>query len=1069
MPNTGTESQFEETCIDRFTALGYRYQWGGDIARPNPQAVVLTEVLRDYLQRRYRHLPAAAIANAIEQITRPEGVNAERQNMAFQAMFRSGFTLTYTENNEPQAEHIYLADFERPELNDFLVVNQLPIRGPTGNDRRPDLIIYLNGLPLVVFELKSPYSEYANVAGAHNQLGHYAWQIPQLFTFNSFCVISDQEQTLHGVHTAPYEWYAAWKSIDGQTVEPATTSTTKTLLEGLFAKDRLLTYLRHFIVHEIENDKIRKKAAKYHQFFAVNLAVQQALRAMTAGQDKRAGVVWHTQGSGKSLEMVFMLGMLRRWPGLNPSIIVQVDRTDLDDQLYNSLVAARALIGDVTQANSVDDLRERLRTQGGEIICTTIEKFSLKSGESQHPCLSNRHNILIVADEAHRTQYGFSTELRRREAGGFYTSQGFALNMRQALPNAAYIGFTGTPIDQADANTIQIFGEVIHTYDMQQAKEDQAVVPIYYEARYVPLKLVNPRLDQDVDALAEENQVDATQLELAKAKWSAIEQAAGVKERLDILARDLLDHFHRHQETLNGKAMVVCMSRRNAVKLYDALTAQPNCPQVKVVMTGNLGEDPSEWSQAGHLTTKAARDEIKRRFIDPDDPLKLVIVCDMWLTGFDAPCLNTLYVDKLMTGHNLMQAIARVNRIFGDKDGGLIVDYIGIDDRLKEATRKYSSGGGRGSLVGDLEKEAVTYFLRQLQITRSNMPNVTALIAQWGVRARQVEDNSGVEMGESVHLPPPSPLPHPDADNVFANWRHLTNIELEDLDRYVYVTLTQDDQHKDDFLSDEYKLSKAFSLVKHLPVAQQHTEEVGFYQLIRKQLRKLDPVATQQARRLEGALRDLLDDSIAARPAIDIYAVAGLAQPDVSILDEQFVVGHAGDARQEALQVHLLAKLLNDEIELRRRKNIIRYHSYKEMLEDALKKYNNRAITAQEVVAVMRNIRRQQQAQLQRQRDLGLSDEEIAFYDVVVLGEEINLAQTDEWIADLVRQVVKAVRENLAVDWTKPHRSNIEAAVQSAVGRVLLKNKIKGEQFTFLRARLMKQAKATYERWPMVA
>ena len=460
MPNTGTESQFEETVIDRLKALGYRYQYGGEVERSGPAAVVLAAELRGYLQRRYRALPAGVIEQAIEQITNPPGLTVERRNMAFQQLLRAGLIVTYEEAGVEQSAHIYLADFERAELNELVVVNQLPIHSPsTGNDRRPDVLIYLNGLPVVLFELKNPWHPEPTVNDAFNQLQHYLHDLPQLFNFNGFCVISDGNRTLHGVHSAPLEWFAAWKSIDGRNVEPPTTSTTKTLIEGLFPKERLLNYLRNFIVHEVVHDKITKKAAKYHQFFAVNFAVEQVARAMQPEADKRAGVVWHTQGSGKSLEMVFMVGILRRWPGLNPSIVIQVDRTDLDDQLYDSLVAGESLIGRVSQAESVDDLRQKLRTEGGEVVCTTIEKFALKEGERQHPLLSTRHNLLIVADEAHRTQYGFSTELRQREGGGYSASQGYALNMRQALPNAAYIGFTGTPIDREEANTIQIFGD----------------------------------------------------------------------------------------------------------------------------------------------------------------------------------------------------------------------------------------------------------------------------------------------------------------------------------------------------------------------------------------------------------------------------------------------------------------------------------------------------------------------------------------------------------------------------------------------------------------------------------
>jgi type I restriction enzyme R subunit len=1035
MPNIGTESQFEETTIDRLKALGYRYEYGGHVDRPNKQAVVLVEVLRDYLRRRYRHLPTEAIQQAIDSSTNPAGVNTGRRNMAFQERFRDGFILNYEEVGEPKSSHIYLADFERPELNDFLVVNQLRIDGPgTGNSRVPDLIVYLNGLPLVVFELKNPWNPEATIDDAYNQLQHYTHLIPQLFDFNGFCVISDERHTHHGVHSAGFEWFAAWKSIDGREVEPPTTSTMKTLLEGLFRKERLLNYLRHFIVHEVASERLIKKGARYHQFFATNFAVEQALRAMQPGQDKRAGIIWHTQGSGKSLEMVFLIGILRRWPGLNPMIVVQVDRNDLDNQLYDSLVAAKALLGEVTQAASVDDLRAKLRTQGGEVVCTTIEKFNLKAGESEHPQLSDRHNLLVVADEAHRTQYGLESKLVRRADETIKVSQGFALNLRQALPNAAYIGFTGTPIDKEDANTVQIFGDYIHIYDMQQAKEDKAVVPIYYEARHIPLRLTNEQLDQAVDALAEEYEVDAYQLELAKAKWSAIEQAAGTKERVETLARDLLDHFNARQDVLGGKAMIVCMSRRNCVKLYNALVQQPDCPEVKVVMTGNLTSDPAEWSQAGHITTKAGREAIKARFIDPADPLKLVIVCDMWLTGFDAPVVNTLYVDRLMKEHSLIQAIARVNRIFGDKEGGLIVDYIGIGDRLQEATRKYTHGGGRGKLTADLEEEAVDLFLHQLQVTRANMPDLNQTSFPAGAYAR---------------------------------WRGLSNIELSDLNAYVYGILIGDEEHRDDFLEEEYKLSKAYGLIKHLPAGQANTDEVAFYQLVRKQLNKIDPATTRRTRTLEGAIRDLLDDSIAAQPKVDIFTVAGLDKPDVSILDEQFL-SDARDAQQENLQVRLLAKLLDDDLRRRNRHNPVRYRSYKAMLDEALSKYNNRTFQVKDLVEAMREIRAQQGAEEQRQAALGLSDEEMAFYDVIALDEAIELHQTDEWIAGLAREVAAAVRANLEVDWTKSHRSNVYAAVQSAVGRVLRRHRLKGEPFRVLRACLMKQAEVSYARWPEV-
>lgn len=888
----------------------------------------------------------------------------------------------------------------------------------------------------MVFELKSPWSEYADVAGAHNQLGHYTVDIPQLFNFNGFCVVSDGNTTLHGVHSAGFQWFAPWKSIDGLTVEPNTTGSMKTLIEGLFPKERLLTYLRNFLLYEEVNDQLTKKGGKYHQFFAVNFAVEKVIQAIHSPQDKRAGVIWHTQGSGKSLEMVFLTGILRRWPGLNPTIVLQVDRNDLDNQLYDSFVAARSLVGEVSQANSVDDLRAKLQIQGGEVVCTTIEKFALKEGEKQHPLLTTRHNVVVIADEAHRTQYGLGSRLIRTESG-LRVSQGFALNLRQALPSAAFLGFTGTPIDKEDASTVQLFGEYIHIYDMQQAREDNAVVEILYEARHIPLRLENQEIDLNLATLAAEAGVELTQLEQVKASWAAIEKAAGTKERVDILARDLLDHFNSRQQTLTGKAMIVCMSRQNCVNLYDALTAQPDCPEVKVVMTGNLAEDPTEWNQAGHITTKVTREAIKSRFIEVDDPLKLVIVCDMWLTCFDAPCVNSLYVDKLMHGHNLMQAIARVNRIFRDKPGGLIVDYIGIGDRLREATRKYTSGGGRGGLTRDLEKEAAGFFLHQLEITRVQMPN-----------------------------PTPQRLPA----NAYQTWRSLNNIQLEDLCNLCYWTLAGDEQHKEDFLSEEHRLSKAYSLIKHLPAGQANQEEVAFYQMIRQQLNKLTPQAKQGVNQLERAVRDLLDESITAQPAVDIFAVAGLDKPNVSILDDKFLDGF-GERQpgQQELQVRLLAKLMQDELYRKRKQNLVRYRSFKEMLDKALADYNSRTIEAQHVVEIIVQIRQQNQADEQRTSDLNLSDEELPFYDVIALGQDIGLHQSDDWIASLVHDVVAAVRKNLHVDWTQPHRSNVRAAVESAVSQVLRKRGIKGEQFAFLRQRLMKQAEATYAEWPLAA
>jgi type I restriction enzyme, R subunit len=1030
MSVTASESTFEQATIERLQLLGYRYCHGTALNRPL-QSVVLVDELRRHLQQRYRQLPPAAIEQAIETVRTPEGFTLDRRNLTFQRLLREGLTVRYEEERQEKFAHLYLADFEQPERNDFLVVNQLTIEGgESGNRRRPDLVIYINGLPLVVFELKSPWDEYADVAGAHNQIGHYMLDIPQLFTFNGFCVVSDGNTTLHGTYNGDFEWYAPWKSIDGHTVEANTTGSMKALIEGLFPKPRLLDYLRNFLVHEVVNDKITKKGARYHQFFAVRFAAQKAAESLRPATDKRVGVVWHTQGSGKSLSMIFLTGILRRWPSLNPTILVQVDRNDLDNQLYESFVAAKELVGTVHQANTVEDLRQRLQTTGGEVICTTIEKFRLTTGEQTHPVLSPHDNILVIADEAHRTQYGLTTDLSRTNAGTLSISQGFALNLRQALPNAAFIGFTGTPIDQEDANTTQLFGDYIHIYDMYQAREDKAVVGLFYEPRHVPLNLANTQIDADLAAITEEIEttLPIDRLERAKLKWAAVERAAGAQERLSLLAEDLLQHFTTRQKVLKGKAMAVCMSRRNCVTLYNTLTTLPDCPEVKIVMTGNLATDPKAWSEVGHITTKARHEEIKARFVDSNDPLKLVIVCDMWLTGFDAPCVNTLYVDKPMQGHNLMQAIARVNRIFKDKPAGLIVDYIGISDQLREATHKYTSSGGRGDLTEELTKQAVNTFLHQLEITRAL-------------------------------LPPSQPYTH---------WRSLSALQLDDLTSLCYGTLAGDESLKEDFLHEEHRLSKAYSLIYHLPTGQQHSDEVTFCQMIRNQVRKLSPKGQRNLEDLDRAVQDLLDASIEALPAVDIFKVAGLEKPDISILDDEFLVGFKGQQHPD-LQVRLLHKLMLDDLNARRRHNLMQVRSFRHMLEETITRYNNNTLQAADVVRVMVEIRQQQQANEQRKRNLGLSDEELAFYDVIALGAREGLPTDNEWIASLVRDVVKAVKGNLKVDWTRSHRRDVYASVESAVKMVLRRRQVKGEQFSFILNRLMNQAEALYIDWPLAA
>jgi type I restriction enzyme R subunit len=785
------ESSFEATTIERLKFLHYERDYGGQL-RENAdfplESVVMLDALRRHLRARYKTLPDEAIECAVRIAANPEGVTLLQRNLNFHRLLTRGFEVKYKDSSdEERFKHVYLIDWEQPDKNDFRVVDQLPIHGR--NDRRPDLIVYVNGLPLVLFELKNPYDETPTVQGAHNQIQHYTVDIPQLFDYNAFCVISDGVTTLHGTHSADFEWYAPWKSIDGHTNEPATTGSMKALIEGLFPKDRLLDYIRHFIVFEVVNDAITKKAGKYHQFFGIRFAVEHAIRATQPDGDRRVGVVWHTQGSGKSLSMIFFVGVLRRKLE-NPTFIIQVDRTDLDEQLHDFFVAARQLVGDVKHAETVEELRKLLQTEGGEVIFTTIEKFRLREEETRHPILSERRNIIVIADEAHRTQYGLT--------------EGFAYHMRRALPNASFIGFTGTPIDLADRDTQAVFGDIIHTYDIPQAQADGAIVPIYYEARLVKLHLVNEEIDRDLEEITESEE-EAGRVMSA---WKTIETAAGTQDRLAEVAQDIISHFEQRTETLFGKALIVCMSRRICVGLYDEIIKlrpdwhhlDTDKGQIKIVMTGNLAEDPKEWNEAGHITTKERREQIKARLKDPDDPLKMVIVRDMWLTGTDIPCLHTLYVDKPMKGHNLMQAIARVNRIFRDKPGGLVVDYIGIGHLLKEAARKYTKSGF-GEPTEELDEVAKAEFLKALATIREFIP-------------------------EGVTV---------------ANWRSLSNIEREDLFSLLYGNLIETEEKRDNFLGAEKQLSSAYSLVKHLPDCMALADEVAFYQIVRVELRKTLP------------------------------------------------------------------------------------------------------------------------------------------------------------------------------------------------------------------------------------
>ena len=1025
------ENLFEETTVERLKKLGYEHYLGNDLRGedfPETQ-VVHRPTLRAFLKAQYPQLDETALRQAVQHIASPDGVDVLQRNKHLHELVTQGFELAYERADGTEAyAHIYPIDWDDVDANTFWVVQQFTVEGT--NRRRPDLVVFVNGLPLIVFELKNPYREDPTVQDAHNQLQHYRQDIPRLFDFNAFCVISDGQETLHGVHTASMEWFNPWKSIDGRTVETGATGSMKTLIEGLFSPGRLLEYVRHFIVHEATGEGILKKGALYHQFFGVRFAVDEAIRATQPEGDRRIGVVWHTQGAGKSLSMVFFVAILRQRLG-NPTILVEVDRNDLDEQLYDAFVAARQAVGTVHQAQSVDDLRTRLQTEGGEVIFTTIEKFRLKKEEREHPELSDREDIIVIADEAHRTQYGFDASIRYSEAHEDYiTAYGYARYLRQALPNASFIGFTGTPIEEEDRDTTAVFGDLIHTYDLTQAEADGAIVPIRYEPRLIDQRLINEAIDEELEALEAEGDYEQEKL-----KWSALEQVAGAQPRLEKLAKDIVAHYERRTETIFGKGMIVCMSRKNCVALFDEIvdlrpdwfSPELDQGQIKIVMTGNVSKDPPEWNEAGHITTKAQRDQLKERFKDPDDPLRLVIVCDMWLTGTNIPCLHTLYVDKPMKGHNLMQAIARVNRVFRDKPAGLVVDYIGISTELKKATKRYTEKDF-GQPAEELGEEALAQFRAALQAVRDTLPE--------GVDA--------------------------------AAWRSLSKIEFDDMMSAVYAHYMETDERRDDFLQKEKRLSMAYSLVGHTDAAQTDADEVALYQMIRKQLRRTEKKKTlEEDEERARAVRDLVERSIEAKEAVDIYRVAGIEKPDISILDREFLEEFRSKDEQKSLRIRLLEKLLYDEIQVRKRKNLEKYRSLEEILEKTLKRYRRGAITAAEVMQAMVELKQEMDEEGGAGDEYDLSAEERAFLDAVAALQEETYDMP--FLCDLVRDVVQAVKNNLEPDWTKPHRTSVKASVRSAIKRVLRRRGIRGEQFQFIQRRVMEQAEALYEDWPKSA
>lgn len=1039
-----TESEFEKNTIERLKGLGYEYLSGGEIERESFKDVILDDRLLKFIKTKYPEFPEETVQEILLKVKSIPGARMDLRNKAFHELLVGGFEISTNKevksNSSKEAPivknyHIYLIDWENPEENDFLVVNQFSISG--NNDRRPDIIIFINGLPLVLFELKNPHDSNTTVEGAFQQIQHYKNDIPLLFDYNEIVVLSDggvvgepdedtpkTHGTYHGMWNSSFEWYSPWKTINGEKVEKFNTGAMKTLIEGLFPKERLLSYIKYFILFETSGDLNLKKGAKYHQFFAIRFAIEKAQESIKPKADKRIGVIWHTQGSGKSLSMLFFSQILRKNKEFkNPTILIQVDRNDLDKQLYDQFVLCKSYIGSIQHAESVQELRSLLRSEGGEIIFSTIEKFQLLDDESDHPVLSNRDNIIVIADEAHRTQYGHDVKFKRNKKGELYKSQGFARSLRQSLPFASFIGFTGTPVDKADSNTYEIFGDVIHTYDMKQAQQDGATVPIFYEAKIIPLSLKNEKIDEELEEITEGE--EESSIDYKKSKWAAIANAAGAKERLETLAKDLVSHFNNRRKDSIGKAMIVCMSRENCVRLYNALAEIPNAPEAKIVMTGNLSKDPKEWSEKGFITTKKQRDDIKARMKDYKDPLQIVIVRDMWLTGTDIPCLDTLYIDKPMNGHNLMQAIARVNRVFSSKQGGLIVDYIGIGEDLKKATKKYTDSGGEGNPAEDLNEKAVAIFLEKLGDIKNFFP----------VKYQSI-------LGK---------LKDP--------------IAFEDILTEMFGFVIEDEKTMQIFLEKVSSVSRSFSLVSHLKSVSSYSDEVAIYQLIESQVRKYKtPPRREIEERREQAIRSLLDRSISSGEVKDIFALVGIPTPGVSIITDEFLRDLQENKKYENLRLKLLEKILYDSINIRFSVFPKKKKSFKELLEATLKRYHAREISLSELLARIKETRDKINEE-DSNNDLELSPEELSFYEAVTFQAEKSF--DNKFLADLLRDVVKVLKTKLKPDWTEDYKEQVRAGVENAVKLILKKKGVKEEQFKFLYPRIIEHAKVLYHDWPL--
>ncbi|MFW1971775.1 type I restriction endonuclease subunit R [Acinetobacter bereziniae] len=1029
------ETQLENLCLDWFAENGWEVVHGIDIApdscnplRKDYKQIVLEADVQAAFERLNPHLPVSCFEQVLLKLSKPESLDLVTNNRAFHRMLLEGVPVTYKKQDDWVHDHAFLVDFNHVHQNRFVAVNQFTILG-TKQPRRPDIICFINGIPFAVLELKSPTDENADIWDAFNQLQTYKEEISDLFIFNEALVVSDGVTARVGSLTANQERFLPWRTIKNEDDKPALEWELETVIRGFFDRELFLDYIRFFVLFETDGEKTIKKIAGYHQFHAVREAVQATIAAANPTGDKKAGVVWHTQGSGKSISMCCYAGKLLQQPAMhNPTLLIVTDRNDLDGQLFETFSNAQELLKQTpVQANNRDELRQLLaERESGGIIFTTVQKFALLEGESEHPLLNGRHNIVVMSDEAHRSQYGLKAKLGNDGTYKF----GYAKHMRDALKNAAFIGFTGTPISSEDKDTRAVFGDYVSIYDIQDAVDDGATVPIYYESRLAKLDINQTEIEELSDQVDEvvEDEEDVGNREKTKSEWSRLEKLVGATPRLKQIAADLVAHFEARTEATAGKGMIVTMSREICVHLYNEIIAlrpdwhdpDPEKGKIKIVMTGSASDKPL---LQPHIYNKQVKKRLEKRFKDVNDPLQLVIVRDMWLTGFDAPCTHTMYIDKPMKGHNLMQAIARVNRVFKDKQGGLVVDYIGIANELKQALKTYTDAKGKGEPTLRAE-EAYAVLAEKMD----------------AIRGMFAKTNEQVGMDLSAYETQAHRLIIPAAN---------------------YVLSLNDGKKR--FLDLVLAINKAFSLCSTLDEAKNLHKEIAFYSAIKAVISKHTSVDRKlsQAEK-DSTLKQILDNAVIADGVTDVFAMCGLDKPNIGLLSDEFLE----DVRQmpyRNLAVELLEKLLNDGIKAKTRNNVVQEKRFSDRLQETLRKYNNRAIETSQVIEELIQMAKEFQAEMQREAALGLNPDEIAFYDALANNESAVRELGDDTLKKIAREITEKLRKSTTVDWQV--RDSVRAQLKILVRRTLQRWKYPPDKAAEAIELVMKQAEQLSNAW----